>query len=286
MNNLYAKLKISPGASPQKIKKAIADCRDPVVQAAAQQLLSSPEDRKRYDQTHRLLTTLGILKTRLRVGFASNYDPQVSADYYHRERFSPSRKQNFFAKIKILQHPLPRKVKVPALMLAAFLVWNLGGYFVRPPVSPTPARPEYSFSVSARPPPSVFKFIAPPSQPLRYHSTAPREVPVVIKTPVDKNYFIKFEEPDGRLVADLFVAGGDSIEIKLPDNYYIIKYAQGNNWSGYKELFGIAQEVKYKKIINLVRFKKTTPMKKYIINIETAGGDRPFPVADIIRDLF
>ena len=278
MNNLYAQLKISPRASLKKIERVIARCSDPDLRAQATRLLLNPENKQAYDQTHQLLTRLGILKARLKIRFASNYDSSLAAAYYHRPRKTRSQKQEFFRKLHLREKNVEelKKWGYGLLILLAVLIY---GYKTFAPPAPR-AVPAYREIVGLSP------RAGPPRQPLRYHTAELPAVPVVIKTPRQKNYFIKFEAPDGRLVSDIYIDGGETIEINLPENYYVIKYAQGSQWEGYGEWFGLTPGVKYKKIDNLVHFAATTPPKKYIINIETNEGENDFRVVDIVRERF
>ena len=281
MNNLYKQLKISPRASPKKIKAALARCADDTLRGQATRLLLDPENRRAYDQTHQLLTNLGILKARLKIGFASNYERAWAEAYYHREPWARSRKAHFLNKLRYREQNRHRLKKWGYGLFSLALVAAYGQHVLAPfttsrgaaTVAVAPASPP----PRAVPAPAPLARWGPPQQAMRYHTPAEPNVPLVIKTPPDKNYFIKFEAPDGQLVGDIYIEGGQAVEVKLPENFYIIKYAQGSRWEGYGEWFGLTPGVKYKKIDNIVHFAATTPIKKYIINIDTNAGGKQFP---------
>ena len=69
-----------------------------------------------------------------------------------------------------------------------------------------------------------------------------RVAPFEIKTEPGQNYLVKLALPSDPLgtVMSVFVRGGDTVEIKAPLGTYILKYAAGTTWYGYKKnvLFG------------------------------------------------
>ncbi len=79
----------------------------------------------------------------------------------------------------------------------------------------------------------------PDSGTTRKHAAAASVVPFRIKISAGSNYFIKLESSlSGRAIMDLFVRGGDTVEVLVPLGKYIIKYAVGDIWYGYQHYFG------------------------------------------------
>ena len=55
----------------------------------------------------------------------------------------------------------------------------------------------------------------------------------------DTHYFVKLEESGtGRSVLTVFVRSGHQVDIRVPFGTYVVKYASGQKWYGYKHLFG------------------------------------------------
>ena len=63
--------------------------------------------------------------------------------------------------------------------------------------------------------------------------------PFQIKSSAGTNYLLKLiEVGSGKLVMTIFVCGGNTVNVKVPPDTYILKYAAGNKWYGYHYLFG------------------------------------------------
>ncbi|OGU28052.1 MAG: hypothetical protein A2057_17815 [Ignavibacteria bacterium GWA2_35_9] len=63
--------------------------------------------------------------------------------------------------------------------------------------------------------------------------------PFEIKTDSGKYYLVKLADVgNNSKYFMIFVYGGQTIKVKVPLGNYIMKYCNGNNWYGYKELFG------------------------------------------------
>ena len=55
----------------------------------------------------------------------------------------------------------------------------------------------------------------------------------------DTHYFVKLEESGtGRSVLTVFVRSGHQVDMRVPFGTYVVKYASGQKWYGYKHLFG------------------------------------------------
>jgi hypothetical protein len=65
MRDLYRQLKLRPYAPPEEIRQALATYEFEALRPEAERVLLNPRRRQTYDRTHRLLTTVGQLRTRL-----------------------------------------------------------------------------------------------------------------------------------------------------------------------------------------------------------------------------
>jgi hypothetical protein len=55
----------------------------------------------------------------------------------------------------------------------------------------------------------------------------------------DTHYFLKLEESGtGRSALTVFVRSGQQVDMRVPFGTYVVKYASGQKWYGYKHLFG------------------------------------------------
>ncbi len=63
--------------------------------------------------------------------------------------------------------------------------------------------------------------------------------PLKVTTSYGVNYFVKIVNPyTGSTIVDVYIVGGQSVEIDVPSGTYEIRYASGKNWYGHKYLFG------------------------------------------------
>ena len=130
-------------------------------------------------------------------------------------------------------------VKVAAAFAAfAVAIYIFGEVMDQRDRSGTAARPV------AAVPPAAPAFSAPPvAQPASgtVRRLAPGEAiaPFKIQTRGTGNYLVKLEDAHGGTdVMDIFVRGGDTVEVEVPLGDYVVKYASGLTWYGYDYLFG------------------------------------------------
>jgi len=82
------------------------------------------------------------------------------------------------------------------------------------------------------------------------------DAPFEIRTSAGANYLLKMEHwESGRAILDVFVCGGDRVEIKVPVGTYRVKYASGKTWYGYEDLFG--PRTSFSKADSSFQFKRT-----------------------------
>ena len=79
--------------------------------------------------------------------------------------------------------------------------------------------------------------------------------PLEIRSAVGTNYLVKLVEvASGRAVMSIFVWGGSVINVKAPLGDYIVKYAAGDEWYGYRYLFG--PETSYSQAETIFSFRQ------------------------------
>ncbi len=72
--------------------------------------------------------------------------------------------------------------------------------------------------------------------PVNASETAPLRI---LTSGGDTHYFVKLEESGtGRSALTVFVRSGHQVDIRVPFGTYVVKYASGQKWYGYKHLFG------------------------------------------------
>ncbi|WP_299807352.1 hypothetical protein [Tardiphaga sp.] len=76
------------------------------------------------------------------------------------------------------------------------------------------------------------------------YAQLPLVAPLTIRTEGGSNYFIKFQEiGTNRTIMTFFAKGGETIQHKMPNGTYALKYATGETWCGDQKLFGASTQV-------------------------------------------
>jgi hypothetical protein len=65
MRDLYRRLNVRPYAPPEEVRQALASFDMEALRPDAERVLLNPRRRQSYDRAHRLLVTVGQLRTRL-----------------------------------------------------------------------------------------------------------------------------------------------------------------------------------------------------------------------------
>lgn len=81
MRDLYARLNLSPEASPQGIRSRLKNVRDSQLKRAAQKILLRPRRREVYDRNHRTLQLIGELRQELDLTEAPNWKETGCDDF-------------------------------------------------------------------------------------------------------------------------------------------------------------------------------------------------------------
>ena len=110
---------------------------------------------------------------------------------------------------------------------------------------------------------SVFNFsltlpkVAMPRSGAEQHYTNNKKIaPFKIKTSYGSNYLVKLVSTYSQdTIMTIFVKGGDTVTTKVPLGTYVVKYATGTEWYGYKHLFG--KETGYSKADTSFIFENT-----------------------------
>ena len=80
---------------------------------------------------------------------------------------------------------------------------------------------------------------APPSGEVQRFNSETGIAPLEISSSSGGNYVVKLTDADsGQDVLSIFVRGGQTEKVDVPLGNYLIKYASGEKWYGYKHLFG------------------------------------------------
>lgn len=110
---------------------------------------------------------------------------------------------------------------------------------------------------------SVFNFsltlpkVAMPRSGAEQHYSKNKKIaPFKIKTSYGSNYLVKLVSAYSQdTIMTIFVKGGDTVTTKVPLGTYVVKYATGKEWYGYKHLFG--KETGYSKADTSFTFENT-----------------------------
>lgn len=122
-------------------------------------------------------------------------------------------------------------------------------------------------------------FRAPPvampfSGALRRFAPGEAIAPFEIQTSAGANYLVKLEDAyRGTDVMDIFVRGGDTVQVEVPLGTYVVKYASGTTWYGYDYRFG--PETDYSKAESTFDFRNDGyQISGYTITLyRVAGGN-------------
>lgn len=88
------------------------------------------------------------------------------------------------------------------------------------------------------------------------YTNKPRVAPLEIETSGSGYYFVKlFETGTDEIVMTIFIHAGQSVTTKVPLGSYDVKYASGEKWYGYNDLFG--SKTMYSKANSVFNFQDT-----------------------------
>lgn len=81
MRDLYQRLSLSPDATPQEIRRAVADCPNRALQQDAGAVLTVHEHREDYDTLHATVSDIGQLRARLGLSHGAHWRGSVANDF-------------------------------------------------------------------------------------------------------------------------------------------------------------------------------------------------------------
>jgi hypothetical protein len=105
--------------------------------------------------------------------------------------------------------------------------------------------------------------------PVNASETAPFRI---LTTGNGTHYFLKLEESGtGRAALTVFVRSGHQVDMRVPFGTYVVKYASGQKWYGYKHLFG--PDTAYTKADSTFAFRREgNQIKGFSITLYTVEG--------------
>lgn len=132
------------------------------------------------------------------------------------------------------------------LSFAFFGVAFVTSSFINSKQSPFPKIrsdvPMDTTTYSPQPPPTSFlepEFPLPSNGEIQTYTSRERDAPFEIKSTYGSNYLLKLADAsNGQPVLTVFVRGGNTVNLDVPVGNYVVKYASGDKWYGYRYLFG------------------------------------------------
>lgn len=74
---------------------------------------------------------------------------------------------------------------------------------------------------------------------LTVYDSDDRVAPLTIKTSAGGGYYVKLEKLiSGHAAMTFFVRGGETLQARVPEGSFVLKYAMGDRWCGEVNLFG------------------------------------------------
>jgi len=290
MRNLYRRLGISELSSPEEIRQAIAACSNASVREDAEEVLLVEARRRNYDRLHTLLSDIGALRANLGLTHGRNWRGGQATEYSQEPTSRRSKFEQLIEKTRSASNPdrhgpfldsvkysIARLLQVSAFAGAIIVSgWVIGAFMTDTgtkidqsvSVKPRPQRPAAEVTAPVVPPRSqkdpqevprvVYAEPAlalPPSGFTRRHNGVEGIAPLEIQTSGGSNYLVKLEEVSThRNVLDVFIRGGDYVNVTVPLGGYRIKYAAGSTWYGYKHYFG--QSTSYSQADKIFQFRR------------------------------
>ena len=288
MRNLY-RYQSSPETPQINLKRIIDAMADSEEKADCAAVLCTPSRKKVYDAVWTAMTDIGTLRSSLRLPGNSSFPgsfklasgtPMRSLSDYKRsiQRLEGNSSNSSGSSNSSRLRPgfiTAFVIVCVAAFISVVFALLMDGANTRSNIPSTSSGSMPSLTASAPgskpPPPSP----ALPPKPLPPPLPAPKplpssgalnsylpglhanmDAPFEIRTSAGANYLLKMEHwESGRAILDVFVRGGDRVEIKVPVGTYRVKYASGKTWYGYEDLFG--PRTSFSKADTSFQFKRT-----------------------------
>lgn len=122
MRDLYQRLTLTPEASDQEIKEAVARCPNSALRQDAETALAISEHRDVYDKLHRTVSDIGQLRARLGLTHGAHWQGDVANDFSLPPDNAISRHDELIERVSfaVLLHNRWRRFKGPWLLVALF----------------------------------------------------------------------------------------------------------------------------------------------------------------------
>ena len=274
MRDLYNRLGLQKTCSTEEIHTAVDKCGNTRIREDATEVLLQASRRRNYDRLHSVLTEIGLLRARLGLNYGDNWKGVEASDFtqdsvrgcsaYGRLKAKISaanrreRVDTFFAQIKRFLFGLLRVaggfaalalfVGIIAVILDQFdegRPASSGGQNVSSPAQAAFNKPAIKTPANG----TVRRFLT--SATFLSEDDAPLE----IRTSAGSNYLVKLEDTGTQEnILDVFIRGGSTVRIQVPLGTYLLKYATGKTWYGYKYYFG--PDTGYSKADSIFNFYK------------------------------
>ena len=237
MRNLYLRLGVDPKSSDQEVRAGIERCSNQSIRRDAAAVLLHPNRRRTFDQLHSALTDIGRLRAALGATHTENWTGEVARDYTPSGGVQTSKLDELRGKAsRSYTAHVPAQSRAPPP-----LAWVASGLFILGATAWVASTMPTSDTKSETLTPAFSEpaFKLPVSGTTRRHTVAEGVAPLEIKTSGESNYLVKVVDPATRRdILDIFVRGGEVVEVEVPLGTFLIKYAAGKTWYGYDYRFG------------------------------------------------
>lgn len=257
MRNLYRRMNCAPTATLAELQASVQSISDQGLKSDAEAVFRNSERRRAYDRLNGLLVDIGELRESLELDRADNWRPQDRQEYC-RGNGPASALEALEQKFKAGTKPGAKTAKPgpggttnPLDFFALFLLLAIPLVIVFSQIESSSSRPSAPAGTPASRPSRAPEVPVVNTQPLppvqatpesgrvRRHSYGSGEAPLRIETRSGAHYILKMvDATTGQDVLDVFIQGGNSVDIDVPFGSYIVRYASGDVWYGYHDLFG------------------------------------------------
>jgi len=268
LKNLYKRIGAPESHSKEQLALVIQKLDAGELRLNCEEILLVDHRKSAYDQCHRTLLTIGHLRDQLNIKHVGFWARGGMEDYLASNRKGLSKLNEFQRKLTANKNQKEwlstlAQLLIGGTILVAVFYWTWFDQsttnhqpttrYQPPPQqspirTPAPRTVQNSFNEPA--------LTLPSSGFLRSHTSEKGIAPLRIETRGSSNYLVKLEnQTTGLNILDVFVRGGEAIEIEVPLGNYIVKYASGRTWYGYQHLFG--PQTRYSAADSVFRFNKT-----------------------------
>lgn len=287
MFNLYKRLDISPDSSSEEIMAAINNCENSLIKKDATEVLLYPGRKRTYDQIYQELCNIGQLRANLGLNHTDNWQSIIAIDFTQQSNTHKPKLEELNHKINLINKKSQLKQNInknstvkknfyvllrffgylPVVFAFLFLFYIFlsdSNFEKNNKAEQLNDTSNTIFSQPAQTPPYSGK--------TRIFSLSDPIAPLQIKTSSGINYLVKLDDYyGGENIMDIFIQGGDTVEVEVPLGSYEIKYAIGETWYGYLHYFG--PDTIYSKADKVFKFEKNGyQVSGYTITLKNIVG--------------